>query len=142
MTIEEASQLVIQAAEIAKGNEVFLLDMGEQVKISDLAKQLIKINGLSLKDAKNPNGDIEIKYIGLRQGEKLKEELLIDSKAMKTIHPLIYSAKENSIPLEDLNIKLHELNRFCKEQNLPDVLNSLKKIIPEWINSYSKKPNL
>ena len=61
---------------------------------------------------------------------------------MKTIHPLIYSAKENSIPFEDLNEKLHELDRFCKEQNLSAVLSALKKIIPEWINSYSKRNNL
>ena len=134
MTIEEAAQLVIQSAEIAKGNEVFLLDMGEQVKITDIAKQLIKINGLSLKNEKNPNGDIAIEYIGLRPGEKLKEELLIDSEATKTIHPLIYSARESSIPLQELNIKLDNLYLYCKEQNKAAVFKTLKEIVPEWKN--------
>ncbi len=132
MTIEEAAQLVIQSAEIAQGNEVFLLDMGEQVKITDIAKQLIKINGLSLKNEENPSGDIAIEYIGLRPGEKLKEELLIDSKATKTIHPLIYSARESSIPLKELVLKLNELDLYCKEQNIKAVLKSLKEIVPEW----------
>ena len=134
MTIEEAAQLVIQATEIAEGNEVFLLDMGDQVKITDIAKQLLKINGLSLKDNNNPNGDIEIKYIGLRPGEKLKEELLINSKATKTIHPLIYSARESSIPLKELSYKLNHLKISCKEQNISAVLEILKEIVPEWHN--------
>jgi len=134
MTIEEAAQLVIQSAEIAKGNEVFLLDMGEQIKIIDIAKQLIKINGLSLKNEKNPTGDIEIEYIGLRPGEKLKEELLIDSKATKTIHPLIFSARESSVPLKELVLKLNNLDFYCKEQNKAEVFKALKEIVPEWKN--------
>ena len=77
MTIPEAAQLVIQAGAMAKGGDVFILDMGEPVKIVDLAKNLIQLSGLSVKDENNPKGDIEITYTGLRPGEKLYEELLI-----------------------------------------------------------------
>ena len=139
MTIEEAAQLVIQASQIAKGNEVFLLDMGEQVKITEVAKQLIRINGLSVKDKNNPSGDIEIKYIGLRPGEKLREELLIDSESKSTKHPLIYYAKESSIPLDKLLIELKYLNSYCLEQELNKVLDSIKKLVPEWEKSNEAK---
>ena len=96
MTIPEAAQLVIQAMVLAKGGEVFLLDMGEPVKIYDLARQMIKLSGLSIRNETNKSSDIEI-INGLRPGEKLYEELLIDSKALKTKHDLIFKANEKSL---------------------------------------------
>ena len=94
MTIPEAAQLVLQASSLAKGGDVFLLDMGEPVRIKDLAEQMLRLSGLSLRDARNPNGDIEIACIGLRPGEKLYEELLIEAESEATKHPLIYRARE------------------------------------------------
>ena len=93
MTIEEAANLLIQSALLAKGGDLFLLDMGSPVKIYDLAIKMIKLSGLKLKSKDNPEGDIEIVLTGLRSGEKLYEELLIDAESMKTPHPLIYTAK-------------------------------------------------
>ena len=89
MTIEEASQLVIQASTMSEGGDVFLLDMGEPILIKDLAIKMIKLMGKTLKDEENDKGEIEIKTIGLRPGEKLYEELLIDGKSVPTEHPNI-----------------------------------------------------
>ena len=96
MTIQEASQLVIQAGAMGYGGEVFVLDMGEPVKILDMAKRLIHLSGLEIRDAENPEGDIEIVYTGLRPGEKLYEELLIGENVSPTSHPLIMSADEET----------------------------------------------
>ena len=96
MTIEEAAQLVLQASAMGYGGEVFVLDMGEPVKILDMAKKLIHLSGLQVKDSDNPDGDIEIVYSGLRPGEKLYEELLIGENISATSHPLIMCANENS----------------------------------------------
>ena len=93
MTIPEAAQLVIQASSLAKGGDVFVLDMGEPIKIYDLAEQMINLSGLKIKNLNNPNGDIEIKITGLRPGEKLYEELLIDGNPERTKHPLILQGK-------------------------------------------------
>ena len=98
MTLQEASQLVLQASVIAKGGDVLLLDMGEPTLIKDLAKRMIHASGLSIKTQENPKGEIEIKYIGLRPGEKLFEELLINAESIKTKSPLIYRAVEKSFP--------------------------------------------
>jgi len=89
MTITEAAQLVLQATVLARGGDLFLLDMGEPVRILDLAKQMVRLSGLSLRDAEHPQGDIEIVCTGLRPGEKLREELLIDAESETTVHPLI-----------------------------------------------------
>ena len=97
MTIQEASQLVIQAGAMGSSGEVFVLDMGEPVKILDMAKKLIHLSGLEIKDADNPDGDIEIVYSGLRPGEKLYEELLIGDNVSPTSHPLIMSANEETL---------------------------------------------
>ena len=93
MTIKEAAQLVIQSSVLSEGGDIFLLDMGDPVKIYDLAKQMVNLSGLSIKNENNLEGDIEIISTGLRPGEKLYEELLIDAKAEKTNHPLIFRAK-------------------------------------------------
>ena len=94
MTISEAVNLVIQACAMAKGGEVFVLDMGQPVKIVDLAKSMIRLSGLEVKDGENPNGDVEIVFTGLRPGEKLFEELLIEEAVIGTQHPMIMQAKE------------------------------------------------
>ena len=115
MTIPEAAQLVIQAGAMAKGGDVFILDMGEPVKIVDLAKNLIQLSGLSVKDENNPKGDIEITYTGLRPGEKLYEELLIGGdNVRKTTHPRIMTAEEVYLPFEQLSDVLLELEDACK----------------------------
>ena len=103
MTIPEAAQLVIQAGAMAHGGEVFVLDMGEPVKIMDLAKRMITLSGLKVKDQHNPNGDIEIVIAGLRPGEKLYEELIIDGDNIeKTQHPLIMKAKERFYSVDEI----------------------------------------
>lgn len=118
MTIPEAAQLVIQAGAMAKGGDVFILDMGEPVKIVDLAKNLIQLSGLSVKDENNPKGDIEITYTGLRPGEKLYEELLIGGdNVRKTTHPRIMTAEEVYLPFEQLSEVLSELENSCKDAN-------------------------
>jgi len=139
MTIEEAANLVIQSAELAEGGEVFLLDMGEPIKIIDLAEQMIKQSGLTLKNENNKDGDIEIIFTGLRSGEKLFEELLIDAKCVKTIHPLIYKAFEKSKEKKELLTYLTILEEGIEEFNLNKTLKQLNKIIPEW--EYSDNPN-
>ena len=118
MTIPEAAQLVIQAGAMAKGGDVFILDMGEPVKIVDLAKNLIQLSGLSVKDENNQKGDIEITYTGLRPGEKLYEELLIGGdNVRKTAHPRIMTAEEVYLPFEQLSEVLSELENSCKDAN-------------------------
>ncbi len=114
MTIPEAAQLVIQAGAMAKGGDVFILDMGEAVRIVDLAKNLIQLSGLSVKDESNPKGDIEITYTGLRPGEKLYEELLIGGDNIcKTDHPRIMTAEELHLSFEQLSNVLAELDKAC-----------------------------
>ncbi|KGG16323.1 UDP-N-acetylglucosamine 4,6-dehydratase [Prochlorococcus sp. MIT 0602] len=132
MTIPEAAQLVIQASVLAQGGDVFLLDMGEPVRIIDLAKQMIRLSGLSVLDNDNPNGDIEIISTGLRPGEKLYEELLIDAKPIPTQHKLIYKAKEKSIPYEKLWKEVEILRELLKERNVIKTLDLLSKLVPEW----------
>ena len=135
MTIEEASNLVIQSSYLSKGGEVFLLDMGEPVKINELAEQMIIQSGLTKKDKFNEEGDIEIVFTGLRPGEKLYEELLIDAKSEKTIHPLIFRAFEKSISPQSLFSKLDELKMNIENCKVEESLKNLKEIIPDWENS-------
>ncbi len=98
MTIPEAAQLVIQAGAMASGGDVFVLDMGEPVRIADLARRMVELSGLALKVAANPNGDIEITVTGLRPGEKLFEELLIGDNPLPTSHPRIMKAHKDFLP--------------------------------------------
>ena len=137
MTISEASQLVLQSSVLAKGGDTFLLDMGEPVQIKDLAEQMINLSGLTVKDKDNPNGDIEIKVTGLRPGEKLYEELLIDGDAQPTIHPLIFKANDSSLSYESLIPKLDLLVSYLKEYNQEKSMKLLKEIVPEWIKNNS-----
>jgi FlaA1/EpsC-like NDP-sugar epimerase len=98
MTIPEAAQLVLQAGAMAKGGDVFVLDMGQPVRIADVARRMIHLSGLTVRDEENPEGDIEIQFTGLRPGEKLYEELLIGSNVTGTEHPMIMRAIEHSLP--------------------------------------------
>ena len=135
MTIKEASELMLQACSMSKGGELFLLDMGSPVKIKDLAKKMIKLSGLSIKNKDNRKGDIEIIYKGLRTGEKLYEELLIDAEAVKTEHPLIYQAKEKGIPYLELMEKLNYLQKSIDDFDEEKVISTLNEIVPEWKKS-------
>ena len=117
MTIPEAAQLVIQAGAMGKGGDVFVLDMGESVKIIDLAKQMINLSGLRLKDENHPDGDIEIKITGLRPGEKLYEELLIGDEVQKTTHPRIMTASEVMLPWDKLHDILSRMESACRKMN-------------------------
>jgi FlaA1/EpsC-like NDP-sugar epimerase len=132
MTIPEAAQLVLQAAVLARGGDLFLLDMGEPVRILDLAKQMVRLSGLSLRDAQHPQGDIEIVCTGLRPGEKLYEELLIDAESEPTIHPLIYRATERSIPPEQLWPQIEAMETAIRRQDAPAALDVLAQLVPEW----------
>ena len=109
MTIPEAAELVIQAGAMASGGDVFVLDMGEPVRVKDLAYRMIKLMGLSVMDEDNPDGDIEIKYVGLRPAEKLYEELLIGSNVAGTRHPRICRADEEWLPLDRISSIIDEL---------------------------------
>tara|TARA_A100001388_G_C28745954_1_gene489485 strand:+ start:31 stop:1212 length:1182 start_codon:yes stop_codon:yes gene_type:complete len=142
MTIVEAAQLVIQASELTEGGEVFLLDMGKPVLILNLAKQMVKLSGLKIKEGSMQNGDIEIKYIGLRSGEKLYEELLIDSECMPTKHNLIYKANESKKEPEFLFDKLEKLNHSICNREIKTVINVLSELIPEWEKSEILKNEL
>ena len=115
MTIPEAAQLVIQAGAMGKGGDVFVLDMGDPVKIAELAAKLIKLSGLEVKDERNPNGDVEIQFTGLRPGEKLYEELLIGGNVGQTQHQRIMTADEDYLPWPQLEPLLLQLDSACHE---------------------------
>ena len=119
MTIPEAAQLVLQAGAMAHGGDVFLLDMGEPVRIIDLAQRMIKLSGLTVKDAANPNGDIAVEITGLRPGEKLYEELLIGDNPEPTDHERIMKAHEQFLPWGELEPLLDELEKAAATDNLP-----------------------
>jgi FlaA1/EpsC-like NDP-sugar epimerase len=141
MTIPEAAQLVLQAAVLAQGGDLFLLDMGEPVLISELASQMVRLSGLSLKDARNPDGDIEIVCTGLRPGEKLFEELLIDPTSEPTLHPLIYRAREYAISPSDFWPLLDALEAALANHDVTSVFTVLAQLVPEW-QSVSEPPKL
>ena len=132
MTIPEAAQLVLQAAVLAEGGDVFLLDMGDPVRIKDLAEQMVRLSGLSLRDAANPGGDIEIVCTGLRLGEKLYEELLIDAESEPTRHPLIFRARERALPAEELWPQIDALEAAIARQDAEAALGVLAALVPEW----------
>ena len=112
---------------------MFLLDMGKPMKIIKLAEQMILLNGLTVKNDLNPQGDISIIYSGLRKGEKLFEELLIDAKSESTDHPLIFKAIENSLDLDYLMEKISNLEISLSNNDLKTTIKLLKEIVPEWL---------
>lgn len=132
MTIPEAVALVLQAAGMARGGDLFLLDMGEPVRIADLARQMIELSGLRLRDTANPNGDISITYTGLRPGEKLYEELLISEDASETAHPLIRRAKEPIPPPSRFHSLLSELDQALLAWDDQRALDLLRQLVPEY----------
>ncbi len=133
MTIPEAAQLVIQAGAMGKGGDVFVLDMGEPVKILDMAKRMIHLSGFEVRDESNPAGDIEIVYTGLRPGEKLYEELLIGENVIPTQHSLILSANEECLPWKTL---LEYIREFEDTINSHDVERS-RVLLVEAIKDFS-----
>lgn len=130
MTIPEAAQLVLQAGAMAKGGDVFALDMGSPVKILDLARRMIRLSGFAVRDEEHPNGDIEIRFTGLRTGDKLYEELLIDNKASATEHPLIMRAMEESIPWAKLKPTLDSLEEAIGRLDEAKVVAILLSVVP------------
>jgi FlaA1/EpsC-like NDP-sugar epimerase len=132
MTIPEAAQLVIQASSMATGGDVFVLDMGQPVRIYDLAVRMIHLSGLLIKDKEHPNGDIEIVVTGLRPGEKLYEELLIGDNPKTTAHPKIMKAHEEFLAWDRLELELTSLNIALDAGDLSLIRESLKKLVPGY----------
>ena len=129
MTIPEAAQLVIQAGAMGSGGDVFVLDMGEPVRIYHLATRIVELSGLSLRNESNPHGDIEIKVTGMRPGEKLYEELLIGDNPKPTQHPRILKANEKFVPWEQLQGQLHSLNLALSVNDVPLIKGFLQKLV-------------
>jgi FlaA1/EpsC-like NDP-sugar epimerase len=129
MTIPEAAQLVIQAGAMAKGGDVFVLDMGEPVKIMNLARRIIELSGLTVRDDANPDGDIEIEVTGLRPGEKLYEELLIGDNPQPTSHPRIMKAREDCLPWSELEQKLQSLQMALDVNDVAVVRAMLQQLV-------------
>ena len=129
MSIPEATQLVLQASAMAMKGEVFVLDMGEPVKIADLARNMITLSGMTVLDEQNPIGDIEIRYVGLRPGEKLYEELFVGDETLDTTHPRIRMAKERSVPLDELEGHLDDLERAIGSGDANAVRTKLSELI-------------
>lgn len=132
MTIPEAAQLVIQAGAMGQGGDVFVLDMGEPVRIVDLARRMIHLSGLSVRDAAHPQGDIEIRVTGLRPGEKLYEELLIGDGVLPTEHPRILRANEYHLPADELRALLSHLDAACRAQDAPAAFALLQQAVHEF----------
>lgn len=133
MTAREASQLVIQAGAMGNGGEIFLLDMGNPVKIIDLAKQMIELSGLSIRDDENKNGDIEINITGLRPGEKLYEELLIEGNSSKTVHPRIFIANEKTKNWKDMSYLTEDIKDARDNHDLIKIKETLQSAVPEFV---------
>ncbi|WP_426111740.1 polysaccharide biosynthesis protein [Pseudomonas sp. DSP3-2-2] len=133
MTIPEAAQLVIQAGSMGQGGDVFVLDMGEPVKIVELAEKMVHLSGLSIRSEKNPHGDISIEFTGLRPGEKLYEELLIGDNVVSTEHPMIMSAQEDYLSWEVLKVRLSQLLTAVEDDDYTAVRQQLR----ETVSGYS-----
>jgi FlaA1/EpsC-like NDP-sugar epimerase len=133
MTIPESAQLVIQAGAMGQGGDVFVLDMGEPIRIVDLAKRMIHLSGLKIKDEIHPEGDVEISYTGLRPGEKLYEELLIGDNVSDTSHSRIMRAEEEVIPWEQLSKRLEQLGLVLEK----DDFKGIRAILKESVSGFS-----
>jgi len=141
MTIPEAAQLVLQAGAMGTGGDVFVLDMGKPVKIVDLAYKMTHLMGLTVKDDKNPDGDIPIKYSGLRPGEKLYEELLIGNQPKKTFHKRILRANEHSVPWADVAKMISQLTDAMRDEDVLKIKELLKVFPLEYQPNSLKEPN-
>ena len=133
MSIPEAVQLVLQAGAMAKGGDVFVLDMGDPVKILDLAYRMIHLSGLKPIDTSNPDGDIKVKFTGLRPGEKLYEELLIGDDVIQSEHPRIMQAREEKLPIDVIEKEVQEISRFREDQDD----SSIKDILLKNVNGFN-----
>lgn len=133
MTIPEAAQLVIQAGSMGQGGDVFVLDMGEPVKIVELAEKMIHLSGLSVRSDKNPHGDIAIEFSGLRPGEKLYEELLIGDNVVATQHPMIMSANEDHLAWDVLKLKLADLLAAVEQ----DDYSRVRQLLRDTVSGYT-----
>ncbi len=132
MTIPEAAQLVIQAGAMGEGGDVFVLDMGEPVQILEMAKKMIHLSGLSVRDESNTNGDIEISFTGLRPGEKLYEELLIGDNVSSTSHPLVMRANESYLEFASVQILVGDIARACEKNDSE----TLRKVLVSAVNEF------
>jgi FlaA1/EpsC-like NDP-sugar epimerase len=132
MTIPEAAQLVLQAGSMGKGGDVFVLDMGQPVKIADLAKRMIHLSGQEVRSPGTPDGTIELHYVGLRPGEKLYEELLIGDNVTDTAHPLIMRAQEAEIAWPFLELMLKQLEDACDRFDHVAIRAQLRKMVSEY----------
>jgi FlaA1/EpsC-like NDP-sugar epimerase len=135
MTIPEAAQLVIQAGAMAKGGDVFVLDMGQPVKIMDLARRMVELSGLPVKDEQHSEGDIEIAVTGLRPGEKLYEELPIGDNPKPTIHPRIMKAHEEFIPWAEFDAKLNALEIALNVNDVAVIRLMMQQLVAGYIPS-------
>lgn len=132
MTIPEAAQLVLQAGAMGEGGDVFVLDMGEPVRILDLAKRMVHLSGLEVKSEATPNGSIEIHHVGLRPGEKLYEELLIGDNVEGTSHPLIMRAQEKELSWDELQTYLQQLDQACRDFDCAQMRQVLLATVAEY----------
>lgn len=131
MSIPEATQLVLQAAALAERGETYVLDMGEPVRIYDLAVNMIRLSGLTVRDERNPDGDIAIEVVGLRPGEKLYEELFVGEESQPTLHPRIRKARERQVPGQQLAIELDRLDGFIAARDAAQVRKTLLDLVAE-----------
>ena len=129
MTITEAAELVIQAGALAEGGDVFVLNMGEPIKIIELAKRMVKLSGMEVKDDDNPDGEIEIELTGLRPGEKLYEELLIGENVNSTSHNQIYRAEEDFMHWKELSPLLDKIEDSHRKYDAAKLINLLKEAV-------------
>jgi FlaA1/EpsC-like NDP-sugar epimerase len=132
MTIPEAAQLVIQAGSMAHGGEVFVLDMGQPMRIATLAKRMISLMGMTVRDEENPNGDVAIEYTGLRPGEKLFEELLLGDNVTRTHHPMIMRAREYALPWKHVRKLLDELLATARTNDCRRAMRLLSEAVAEY----------
>jgi FlaA1/EpsC-like NDP-sugar epimerase len=132
MTIPEAAQLVLQAGAMGEGGDVFVLDMGDPVRIIDLARRMVHLSGLEVKCEETPDGQIEIQHVGLRPGEKLYEELLIGDNVEGTTHPLIMRARENELPWSELEASLAAIEQACEQFDFAQLRALLLKTVAEY----------
>jgi len=150
MTIPEAAQLVIQAGAMTSGGDVFVLDMGEPVRIIDLARRMVELSGLTVRDEAKPDGDIAIQITGLRPGEKLYEELLIGDNPLPTQHPRIMKAHEDFVPWYELSSRLQILIAALNANDVPAIRALLKELVPgyqpdgavvDWVHLAAEQEN-
>ena len=142
MTIPEAVQLVIQASAMSEGGDVFVLDMGEPVKIVDLARTMLRLMGKTFVTEGQLRSEIEIAYTGLRPGEKLYEELFIGENSVGTAHPMITRAIENHMSREDLDQQIEAMQSALNGADQETAIAVQSKVVPEFRHSVADKKNV